>query len=418
MSQQRRPAWARLPSMARASQNPAPAAPIPQPTTTPAPPPTQPPQPRAPFGQLGRAPSVLSQISQTRERTPPPPPPPAATPAPPAPARSPRRSPVPPPVPAPSTPRKSPISATPTVAPSPKPSAPSPPRETTTSTPKSPITNTLSNSPIPKEPLTTTTNVRVPSPPIRESPKTKTQGPSSSMQASPVPKPVATAAPESSPKTVKPLEKTPVQSPKPKLVAPPPSPFTLPPPQLKSDSERETKIPTKVDQKDVLVQETIEKFPKLMPSNSRNSSIASSGKQELPNEKVPNKKISDPEKLGMSVITLAGDNKGAVMELSPSRNKNHSITNPPSHHKNGNHAKPEGEKSSNDEEGRSDKEKNKKAMAMQSPPMTAYVNSNVQGVNNSIFFKSSSTHQNPGVHLSINRKANGGHGIHFKDHDA
>ncbi|CAA2986387.1 Hypothetical predicted protein [Olea europaea subsp. europaea] len=419
MSQQPRPAWARLPFMARA----APAAPIAQPTTTPAPPPTQTPRPRAPFGQLGRTPSAVAQISQSREPTPPPPPaaPPTAPPAaaPPSPARSPRRSPVTPPVPAPSTPRRSPISAPPTVVPSPKPSAPSPPRETTiSSTTKSPIINTKSNSPIPKEPLPTSTNVRVPSSPIRESPKTKTQSPSSSMQASPVPKPVVTAAPESSPKTVKAMEKTPVQSPKPKPVAPPPSPFTLPPSQLKLDSKRESEIPTKVDQKDVLVQETIEKFPKLMQSNSHNSSIAPNGKKESPKAKVPNKKTSDSEKLGMSMITLAGDNKGAVMELSPSRNKNYSITNPQSLHKNGNLAKPEGEKSSSHEEGRSNKEKNKKAMAMQSPPTTAYVNSNVQGVNNSIFFNSSSTHQNPGVHLSINRKANEGNGIHFKDHKA
>lgn len=240
------------------------------------------------------------------------------------------------------------------------------------------------------------------------------------MPSSPVPKPVVTAALESSPKTVKPLEKTPVQSPKPKPVAPPPSPFTLPPSQIKPDSESESKIPTKVDQKDVLVQETIEKLPKLMPTNFHSSNIASNGKPELPKEKVPNKKISDSEKLGMSVITLAGDNKGAVMELSPSRNKKHSITNPHSLHKNGNYAKlrSEGEKSSSDEEGRSKKEKDEKAMVMPSPPMTAYVNSNVQGVNNSIFFNGSSTNRNPGVHLSINRKENGGHGIHLKDHHA
>ncbi|KAL2486037.1 Uncharacterized protein Adt_30793 [Abeliophyllum distichum] len=401
-----------------------PPAPIAQPiTTTPAPPPTQPLLPRGPFPQLARAPVMPSQLSQPRQPTPPPPPAaapapppsPPSTAAPPAPAKSPPRSNVAPPVPESSTPRRSPISAPPTTAP-PKSSAPPPPPETTTSASKSPIIKTLPNSPVPKAPLTTSTNVQVPSSPIPESPKTKTQAPSSSLPASPVPKPVAAAAPKSSPKTVKPLEKTPVQSPKPKLVAPPPppSPLTLPPSQIKADSERESKTPTKFEQKDVLVQDTIEKLPKLMPTNTQNSSIASNGRREL--TKDPNKKISDSEKMGMSVITLAGENKGAVMELSPHK-KNHSTTNPHSLHKNTHYTKlwNEGEKSSSDEEGRS---KNNKATAMQSPPMTAYVNSNVQGVNNSIFFNGSSTHQNPGVHLSINRKSNGGHGIHHKDHHA
>lgn len=44
-------------------------------------------------------------------------------------------------------------------------------------------------------------------------------------------------------------------------MAPPPSPSTLSPSQLKLDNEHESKIHTKVNQKDVLVQETIEKFP-------------------------------------------------------------------------------------------------------------------------------------------------------------
>ncbi|KAL2478656.1 extensin-like [Forsythia ovata] len=427
MAQQpRAPAWARF--MARAPINPPPPVPIAQPTTTtPAPPPTQPLQPRAPFPQPVRAPVMPSQLSQPQQPTPPPPPaaapaPPPSRPsaaAPPAPAKSPPRSPVAPPVPAPSTPRRSPISAPPTTAPSPKSSAPPPPPETTTSASKSPIIKTLPNSPIPKAPLTTSTNVQVQSSPIPESPKTKTQAPSSSLPASPVPKPVATGAPKSTPKTVKPLEKTPVQSPKPKTVAPPPSPLTLPPSQIKADSERESKTPTKFEQKDVLVLETIEKLPKLTPTYTQHSSTASNGRQELTKEKVPNNKISDSEKLGMSVITLAGENKGAVMELSPHK-KNHSTTNPHSLHKNTHYTKlwNEGEKSSSDEDGRSNKEKNNKAMAMQSPPMTAYVNNNVQGVNNSIFFNGSSTHQNPGVHLTINRKSNGGHGIHHKDHHA
>ncbi|XP_052194276.1 lysine-rich arabinogalactan protein 19-like [Diospyros lotus] len=58
------------------------------------------------------------------------------------------------------------------------------------------------------------------------------------------------------------------------------------------------------------------------------------------------------------------------------------------------------------------KDKSYKAMNNSSPPMSAFMNSNVQGVNNSILYNCSYRHHDPGVHCSLYQKANGhGNGI-------
>ena len=60
------------------------------------------------------------------------------------------------------------------------------------------------------------------------------------------------------------------------------------------------------------------------------------------------------------------------------------------------------------EEGRG-KSKDKSYMAMNnsSRPMSAFMNNNVQGVNNSILYNCSYCHHDPGVHFSLYQKANG-----------
>lgn len=97
----------------------------------------------------------------------------------------------------------------------------------------------------------------------------------------------------------------------------------------------------------------------------------------------------------MRVIKLAGQNKGAVMELSApghqSLDKNGKIK-----------TWRNGEKSSS-VEGKSE-DKTCDEMDMESPQMTAFMNSNVQGINNSIFYNFSSTLNDPGIHLSLSRK--------------
>ncbi|KAM7490502.1 hypothetical protein LguiA_033423 [Lonicera macranthoides] len=87
---------------------------------------------------------------------------------------------------------------------------------------------------------------------------------------------------------------------------------------------------------------------------------------------------SDSKDVGAKVITLAGNNEGATMKLSSSRKKGNSIE-------------------ISDDEGNSN----------QNPGVGFVINSNVQGANNSILCYSSLTNHSPGIHLSVNRKANG-----------
>ncbi|KAI3444370.1 hypothetical protein Pfo_001035 [Paulownia fortunei] len=360
------PAAASLPPTAPPSP-PAPAtappsAPVATPTPAPpAAPPRSPPAPAAaPPNSPVATPTPTSPAAPPRSPVAPPvpaapPPPPAATPPP--------RSPVVPPVPQPSPPR-APAAPPPIAAPAPKSPTPTPPSPST--------------SPVSKATLTTSTNI---------------QQSSSSVRTSPVPKPVATAAPSetvngkaatpvSSPKLVKPSEKTtPAQSPKVKPFSHPPSPLTLPPAQMKTDEDGERE--PKIEQKTVLVQETIDKPMKTQ--NAHNNGInASKGKREpTTKDKGTGKKLSDSEGFGMRVITLSGENKGAVMELSPSRKKNYPVGNDHNFEKNKN-AKAGSSivyqsSSESGEEGKSDnKEKANKAMTMQSQPTTAFLNSNVQ----------------------------------------
>lgn len=142
------------------------------------------------------------------------------------------------------------------------------------------------------------------------------------------------------------------------------------------------------------------------------------------------KKLSDSEEFGMRVVTIAGENKGAIMELGPTPNshKKHEFGggNPPGLHmkgdprgsRGGGKLGSDGNNSSNEEGRIKSKDKSDKTMApISSPPLKAFMNSNVQGVNNSILFNCSCTHHDPGVHLSLSRNPNGGggRGIHIKD---
>lgn len=167
---------------------------------------------------------------------------------------------------------------------------------------------------------------------------------------------------------------------------------------MTTDGESEPKI----EQKSVLVQETIDKPTKM--HNAHNSGVAGNWKRE-PTKKDKStggkKLLSDSEDFGMRVITLAGENKGAVMELTTSHKKTHSH-NLDEKKKNGKSGF-----QSNSESGEEGKHNDdKEAKAVQSQPMTAFLNSNVQGVNNSILFNATCRFNDPGIHLSLTRKAN------------
>ncbi|KAI6701801.1 hypothetical protein NL676_010937 [Syzygium grande] len=239
-----------------------------------------------------------------------------------------------------------------------------------------------------------------------------------------------------SPKVVKPAARTPPQSPSAKPVAPPPSPLVLPPPQLRADDQ--PRIPLEAEQKTVLVQETVPLPP---PSNrlpSLNGRIHSdeapkagtardtkNGDAERHRGPHPKKHPDSGELPGMKVITIAGENKGAMMELI--RSPKH----PPSHHLLHNKASPTSKSngqeprnsslsssssSSSSDEGKQKKKKDKshQSKSFASPPISAFMNSNVQGVNNSIIYNSSCTHHDPGVHLALSRKPSNG-ALHIKD---
>ncbi|KAL0373851.1 UNVERIFIED_CONTAM: hypothetical protein Sradi_3300800 [Sesamum radiatum] len=420
-SQQPRPAWFRLSALARRPPAPAPA---PQPV------PARPPPPPQPVAQPPIRPPIPP--TQTQEPIPPPPPPPppasssppaAPPPAPPAPAAAPTRSPVTPPASAVTPPRSYAV-ATPASQPSP-PRAPVIAPSSAVSAPQSPAKTaapplaTMSQPPtstVQKETLTTSTNAPALSSNVPASPKMKAQSPSSSLPTSPVPKPIAAAtssetvngkaaAPVSSPKIVKPLERTSEQSPKTKPLSHHPSPSTLlPPAQAKTDNKHELMI----EQKTVLVQQTIDK-PMKMSRDHHIHGTASNGKRE-PTE---NKKLHGSKESGMRLITLAGENKGAVMELSPSNKKIYSVDKLHSLQKNKDTESqgPNGDRSSN-ESGKggkfSNKDKSNGAVKMKYP-FGAFLNSNVQGLNNSILYNSSFRHNDPGIHISLPRKDNKGH---------
>lgn len=407
-----------------------------QPPASAPPAPSAPPmfRPTTPF----RPPSpaiTATQPSQPQEPTPQTPataaPPAATVIAPPQPAVSAQRSPISAPQPQPvaaASPRSTPATppprspvvppqsvVSPPKAPSPRSPVAAQPQRAATDVPKSPVIRATTS--VPQSPSKTlaanVTTERAPtSTPyssLPQSPKTKIADSIQTFinQSSPP------TAPSPSQKVIQPnLVKSQTYSPQTKpAVSHPPSPLKLPPSQL----ELESKIPSQVDQKSVVVHETTRANAtgRHVLQTTRNGKTVENGKQE-PVKKdrgVQQKKLSNSDNaddFGMSVLTLAGENKGAIMELSPSR-KTYS---PQSLEKKGS-PKPwssddDGEKSGSESGRKGDRMQNK------SLPMTAFMNSNVQGINNSILHNASCTHHDPGVHLVFGRKTNGSNGFHIK----
>jgi hypothetical protein len=242
--------------------------------------------------------------------------------------------------------------------------------------------------------------------------------------------------PTQSPKTIKQTVHSPIHSPNAKSRSSPPSPLTLPPSQFKTHEEQ-SKIPVEPEPKAVLVQKTVG-----MPNpwhngngelhretqhhsngefhrenkNHSNSSVHGKHVTVKGRETSKEKKFSDSEDSGMRVITIAGENRGAYMELIQSQKKKQ----PNYLHKKGNsnNIKVDGgeSESSSAEEGKiNKKDKNHKGRTKSSFPMAAYMNSNVQCVNNSLLYHASCSHHDPGVRLSLSKKPFG-EGYHVKEH--
>ncbi|XP_047979041.1 extensin-like [Salvia hispanica] len=318
----------------------------------------------APATPTPRPPAIVRPAIPIR-----PPPPPQE----PAPASQPPTAPPSPPAP------PIPASPVPTTTPSTPPRSPVAPR------PSPPRAQVATSPPPPSSPVTKPATVPTSSPQI----KTQTTSPPSSKPTPPLPT-AETAIPKkdtplSSPKPLKPSQEI-------KASSHPPSPLQLPPAQLRpSQEDREPKI----EQKSVLVQESFEKPTK--PNNAHTlHSLPSKGKREPPTkDKGAIKKLSDSEDLGMRVITITGENRGALMEITSSNKKKH----------------PHGTAYTLANDTTSD-HKDKNSVGQSQPPMTTFLNSNVQGVNNSIVFNSSCHHNDPGIHLTLVRKLNGSRGNH------
>ncbi|KAI9090329.1 hypothetical protein K1719_028664 [Acacia pycnantha] len=71
--------------------------------------------------------------------------------------------------------------------------------------------------------------------------------------------------------------------------------------------------------------------------------------------------------------------------------------------------------SSSDEGNEKKEETRNRRRAKSSNPTSAFMNSNVQCVNNSIMYNASCSHQNPGLRLSLTRKPFESGGFHFEE---
>lgn len=123
--------------------------------------------------------------------------------------------------------------------------------------------------------------------------------------------------------------------------------------------------------------------------------------------------VADVE-VPVRVITLAGENKGAWMEFgSPSsllKNKKKPETIGTARQQQVEEDGAQGNRT------KTEKKNGKGANSTKAPPVpSAFVNSNVQSVNNSIVLHASCSHGDPGVHLAFSRKPAPANGYHRKD---
>ena len=213
--------------------------------------------------------------------------------------------------------------------------------------------------------------------------------------------------PTASPQAAKPQPETPPQSPHTKPTVAPPSTFTLPPSQLKSDGERESKIIPPEAKKKTVGQEstTVGKQRPFVGSDVSDAEKPKNGAYAKPKGRDVFWKSSDEEDSSVRAITIAGENRGAVMELgyTPRRRSVHKPVN-------------EGELSGDEGRTKMQAEQHQNGKTKSGLRMNTFMNSNVQGVNSSIMFNSSCSHHDPGLHFSLSRKPSNGHAHQIKDH--
>ncbi|KAI3741403.1 hypothetical protein L1987_59075 [Smallanthus sonchifolius] len=163
------------------------------------------------------------------------------------------------------------------------------------------------------------------------------------------------------------------------------SPLVLPSLKRKPDDE----IPPEYKQKTMVVQETKEK-----PKNSATGYTIR--KPET------HKKPWDPEEVGKNTITIAGENKGAIMKITPFSTKKHEPGNNINITRHNPITSSNGETPDTDSQG---KNKNQNSNPLMK---TSFLNCNVQGVNNSILYNCSINHHDPGIRLVLSTKSDHG----------
>ncbi|XP_039046148.1 proteoglycan 4-like [Hibiscus syriacus] len=273
--------------------------------------------------------------------------------------------------------------------------APPPPADKKPTVPVNADTSSVPNSPVKTVPTTTPAKTAATSS-LPSSPAAKPVVTNNTEKVSPA-KRAPTATSVASFPTQKPASyvttTTRMPSPKSSMTKPPtgspPSPFTIPPFQLKAQAEIDPKkIHAETEQK------TTEKPKGWLFGGTRK---AASKESEAKGKKYS----SDSEDAGMRILTITGDNKGAFMEINQS-----------SHHKNGSQGTPFRLENSNSIEA-GDRKMKAKSNSSKTMPMNAFINSNVQGINNSIMYNSSCVCHDPGVHLTLYTKPTVG-GFHVE----
>ncbi|XP_008777730.2 proline-rich receptor-like protein kinase PERK9 [Phoenix dactylifera] len=209
--------------------------------------------------------------------------------------------------------------------------------------------------------------------------------------------------PSSPPPPLRPIKTSrspPPQSPKVKSPSPIPSPSprydsgdrTLKPspePELKTIPEAQPKSTTNNDKG--------EPYKNARNGEPKRGTSQADTRAPPPSPKREAKKKDEGD---MRMITIAGDNMGASMDLGPlySRKQQQQKSNAslPKRGQASDSATDDGKSS----------DKNGARAAAKAKPITSLVNGNVQGVNNSIVFNSTYSYRSPGVHIALSSHRN------------
>lgn len=215
----------------------------------------------------------------------------------------------------------------------------------------------------------------------------------------------------------------------PEVPKPQPQPLQhKPQPQPKEDPKKaEQKVPEESSASSPFPNEQIQSFSLLSDADSRagqmivpadNRSLVLRGSQPTEQQKSLQQGIKDDisnltrrlselhgqqnlssngdqklQDLGVRVITLAGENRGATMDLGSESRKNDMLN-----------YKPNG--ANKNEESPNENHRHKAA-----GPVNAFVNSNIQAANNSILYHSTCPHRDPGVRLALSNNPVSSKGI-------